>query len=157
MTRSQIRTFLKAGADALSMDFDSGRVSEFASKSDKKFPFAWVEDLKASSDFGGAANLIDDWDVIIHIAKPDAADSLPYQYEAIIDECDNLARKLIWQYNVILYDSTNVTTANQDLYKLLTLSSVNRDPFYKRYGNPVMSGIVLSFTLNSPDKTDVCP
>lgn len=158
MKREAVRTFLKAGADVLNMHFDAGRITEFNKVPDKGFPFAWVEELRAASSFGGSgAMLIDHWSVKIHIAKKDSIDSNHDQYENIVDECDQLARQLIWQYNVILFSSTVISTANQDLYKLVTLSDVNREPFYKKHSNPATTGIILSFNLNTPDKTDVCP
>lgn len=157
MTRYQIRLFLKAGADAVKIYFDAGRLTEFDSLKDKGFPFSWVEELKPKTNFGGSgASLIDDWNVKIRLAKLDKPDSIHTQYEPIVDECDDIARKLIWQYNIVLQTSSNITTANQDLYKLITLSSVSRDPFYK-WGADCLTGVDLSFTLNSPDKTDVCP
>lgn len=157
MKREDIRAFLKAGADAIAIHFDAGRLSEFNKVPDKRYPFAWVETLRASTDFGGSgALLIDNWTVSIHIAKKDFTDSLQDQYELIVDDCDHIARKLIWQYNIILYDSTAISTTNQALYKLITLSDISREPFYKKHAD-CLTGVILSFTLNTPDKTDVCP
>lgn len=158
MTRKEVRLFLKAGADAISIFFESGRITEFNSLRDKKFPFAWLESLKTGSDFGESSSmLIDEWEVNIHVAKIDSMDSSPDEYESIVDECDDIARKLIWQYNLILYGSSAVTTANKDLYKLVTMSGMARDPFIKKHADPVTSGVILSFSLKSPDKTNVCP
>jgi len=157
MKREQVRAFLKAGADALTLNFDSGRITEFNKLADKGFPFEWVESLRAATTLGGSGStLIDDWAVVIHIAKKDRTDSTQDEYEAIIDECDHIARQLIWQYNVILYGSASVSTANQDLYKLITMSEINREPFIKKHAD-CLTGIILSFNLNTPDKTDVCP
>lgn len=153
-----MRAFLKAGADALSLHFDSGRLTEFNKLPDKGFPFGWLESLKTQTNFGGSgSSLIDEWEVKIHIAKADHIDSSHTQYERIIDECDHLARRLIWQYNVTLYGSTLIATADRDIYKTLMLDSVTREPFIKKYANPPCSGVILSFTLNAPDTTDVCP
>lgn len=157
MKREEVRTFLKAGADAIKINFDAGRLTEFNKVADKGFPFSWVAELKAKSDFGGSgSSLIDDWSVHIRIAKKDAVDSIQDDYEQIVDECDHIARQLIWQYNVILYSASNISTANQDLYKLITLSDLDREPFYK-WGADCLTGVDLKFNLNSPDKTDVCP
>lgn len=157
MKREAVRTFLKAGADAVKIHFSAGRLTEFNKVKDKGFPFGWVHDLSTKSDLGGSgATLIDNWSVQIRIAKLDKTDSIEDQYELIINECDHIARQLIWQYNIILYSSSNVTTANQDLYKLITLSDIDRVPFYK-WGADCLTGVDLTFTLNTPDKTDVCP
>ena len=157
MKREEVRAFLKSGADAIQMHFDSGRLTEFNSQRGKGFPFGWVESLNVSTDFGGSgAALIDEWAIKIHIAKLDSTDSTQSQYEAIVDECDQLARKLIWQYNIILQTATQISTTNQDLYKLVTLSGMKRDPFIKKHAD-CLTGVILSFALTSPDKTDVCP
>lgn len=157
MKREDVRAFLKAGADALQLHFDSGRITEFNSMRDKGFPFAWLESLSTQTiTQTSGSTLIDEWAVVIHIAKLDSADSVQDQYEAIVDACDHLARKLIWQYNVILYGSTAITTANQNLYKLVTMDGISREPFIKRHADN-LTGVILSFTLITPDKTDVCP
>ena len=157
MKREDIRTFLKAGTDAIPVYFDSGRLTEFNKLPNKGYPFAWLESLEVDTDFGGSGSmLIDNWKVSLHIAKLDKSDSIQDEYEVIVDACDHIARKLIWQYNLILQSASQITTANQDLYKLVTMSDMRRDPFIKKHAD-VLTGVILSFTLNSPDKTDVCP
>jgi hypothetical protein len=86
----------------------------------------------------------------------DKSDSRQEDYEPIIDACDQIARKLIWQYNQILYGSTGVSTANQTAYKLISLDGVSREPFIKQHAD-CLTGVILSFTLIIPDTTDVCP
>lgn len=157
MKREEIRTFLKAGADAINIFFEAGRLTEFNKVPSKGEPFGWLHELQANTSFGGSgSSLIDDWSVNIRIAKIDRVDSIQDEYENLIDNCDHIARKLIWQYNVILYSATTITTANQDKYKLLTLSDVSRPPFIK-WGADCLTGVDLIFNLNSPDRTDVCP
>jgi hypothetical protein len=157
MKREEVRAFLKAGADAIPTDFDSGRVTEFNSKRNNAYPFSWVESLRTTTAFQiSGSTLIDSWNVVIHIAMLDKADSNQEDYEPIIDACDQIARKLIWQYNRILYISTNTSTANQTAYKLITLDGVSREPFIKKHAD-VLTGVILSFTLIVPDRTDVCP
>lgn len=156
MKREEVRAFLKAGADALKLQFEAGRLTEFNKIADKKMPFEWLETLKAASDFQtSGSTLIDDWSVGIHIALQDKTDSIPSEYELLVDEADYIAQKLIWQYNVKLMDSTATSTANQALYKLITISGIRRDPFYKKHAD-CLTGIELTFNLNVPDKTNVC-
>lgn len=157
MKREEVRAFLKAGADAIPTDFDSGRLTEFNSKRDNAYPFSWVESLRTSTNFQTSGSmLIDNWEVVIHIAMLDKADSLQNDYELIVDACDTIARKLIWQYNQILYGSSNTSTANQTAYKLITMDGVSREPFIKQHAD-CLTGVILSFTLIVPDRTDVCP
>ena len=167
MKREDVRQFLKDGADALDLYFDSGRITEFNSLSDKKFPFAWVESLKTSTEFGGTgATLIDSWSVTIHIAKQDKMDNLQSDYEAIVDECDQIARKLIWQYNYILQSTDSTQSATDTLsdnttlkrfaYSLITMEGIDREPFIKKHADD-LTGVILTFTLNVPDAVNVCP
>ena len=157
MKREDVRAFLKAGADAIPTDFDSGRLTEFNSKRDNSYPFSWVESLRTSTSFQTfGSTLIDNWEVSIHIAMLDKADSRQEDYEPIIDACDQIARKLIWQYNQILYGSSSTSTANQSAYKLITLDGVSHEPFIKQHAD-CLTGVILSFTLIIPDRTDVCP
>jgi hypothetical protein len=156
MKRSEVRTFLKAGADAIPIHFEAGRLTEFNSMKDKGYPFGWLATLKPDSDFGGSGSiLIDDWGIEIHIGKMDRIDSVQDEYEAIVDECDLIAQKLIHQYNLALSGAGNILAANQDIYKLVSLSGFSREPFYKKQADRV-TGVILTFKLNAPDKTNVC-
>ena len=158
MKREAVRNFIKLGADALDIHFDSGRLTEFNSMRGKQEPFAWLESLSTSTELSNGSTLIDEWDVTIHIARFDAMDSNQELYEAIVDSCDHIARQLIWQYNIILgsSDSLDTSTANRDLYRLTTMGSISREAFIKDHAD-CMTGIILAFKLTTPDKTDVCP
>jgi len=166
MKREDIRTFLRDGADAIKCEFDSGRITEFNSKLNKTYPFAWVESLQAVTTFGATGSmLIDTWTVAIHIARLDSADSLQTQYEELIDQCDDLARKLVWQYNNFLYGSSSTVSATATLsdnttlkraaYSKISIGEVQRIPFIKLHAD-CLTGVILSFNLTSPDSTDVC-
>lgn len=161
MKRNEIREFLKQGADAIDIFFGSGKVTDFNSLPDKKYPFAWLESLQSKTEFSkNGSSLIDSWTVKIHIAKQDSIDSDADTYESIIDHCDDFARKLIWQYNIILSGVASTSTISsattKDLYMLLAMSGINKVPFIKQHAD-CLTGVILSFTLVSPDKTDVCP
>ncbi len=160
MKREDVRALLKAGADAIDLQFGYGRLTEFNSLQDKAYPFAWVETLQTKTNFGGSGStLIDEWEIVIHIAKQDRPDWLSDTYEQIVDDCDQLARKLIWQYNFVLgFDSASIidSTTTKNIYKMVSLSGVSREPFVKMHAE-CLTGVILSFTLTSPDATDVCP
>lgn len=156
MTREQVRAFLKAGADALKLQFDAGRLTEFNKVKDKKFPFIWVETLVPDSDFQTSGSmLIDSWSTVIHVALLDKTDSVQDEYEALVDQADYIAQQLIWQYNVNLMNSTVVSTTNQSLYKKIQLSGISRPPFIKKHAD-VLTGVALTFTLTTPNTTNVC-
>lgn len=145
MTRAETRELIYKGIKALGNEikFNSGRLSEF-NKEQKEYPFIWLESLSAGRDIITQGADIDNWEVSLHIAKKDKPDSIPEEYEQIVDECDYIAQRLIGQYKSIL-----------SYAKLVTLSGVGREPFIHKMADDA-SGVILSFTLSSPDKTSVC-
>lgn len=146
MKRSEVRDFIKSGIDAVATNirFNSGRLSEFNSNRSNEYPFVWLESLSSSTEFSVTQMPFDEWNIVLHVANKNAADDKPEQYEAIIDACDEIAQKLVYQYN----QSVNG-------YKLATITGIERSPFVHKHADRT-AGVVLSFTLNSPDKTDVC-
>jgi hypothetical protein len=146
MTRSEVRNFIKRGVDALSMGvgFGSGRLSEFNKERSLLFPYAWLESLEVSPTILDNGLPFDTWSINLHIAKADKQDSGAEEYEAIIDECDVIAQKLIHKYN-------NEVSG----YNLVTIDGYSRIPFIKAHSE-ILTGVLLSFTINSPDTMAVC-
>lgn len=147
MKRSEIRTFLETGVNAInpSMPFGSGRISEWNSSRSNEYPGTWWESIRPTEVELINNNLPQDgWPVRLHIGKKDAADSSAVQYEQIIDDCDYIAQQLIRQYNQVVENSNTVTITN-----------IDREPFVKKNAD-VISGVILSFTLTGPDKTNLC-
>jgi hypothetical protein len=146
MKRNEVRDLIKAAVQAVksSYRFNSGRPSEFNSNRSNEYPYLWLESLSRGTELSENQMPSDDWNCIIHIAKLDKTDSVSEEYEAIVDECDLIAKKVTYQINQVVSG-----------YKLLTLSGINSDPFIKKHAD-CTTGVILSFTLTSPDKTDVC-
>lgn len=146
MKRMEVKAFIKSGVDALtpSVRFNTGRVTEFNSQRSNDYPFIWLESIGNTGDFTTNQMPIDDWAPVIYIAKKDATDSSVEQYEEIIDQCDEIAQRLKYQLNQVV-----------DGYKLVTLSGFTREPFVKKFAD-CLSGVIMSFTINSPDQTNVC-
>ena len=144
MNRQQVRTLVKSAANNLNAEFNSGRVSEFNSEANKKYPYIWLESVKADTRLSPIQLPVDTWKCVIHVVKLDSAGSLPEQYEDIVDECDTIARKLI-------------RLINQEIsgYKLITLSSISREPSIHKLADNT-TGVILSFDLNAPDTEDIC-
>lgn len=147
MTRTEVRAFLKAGVDALTpvLEFGSGLITDFNAKPDKTLPQVWQElgDVDGSNPPTQAP--IDDWNIRLHIAiGHNQLDVSPADYEDYIDICDLVAQKLMHQYNAIVSG-----------YKLVSLTNRSRTPFAKKHAH-VMSGVILAFRINAPDKTDIC-
>jgi len=148
MKRSEVRDFLKAGVDELvpAIEFGSGRLSEFNPVSvNGSFPRVWQLVTPMSSEHEPGSAPLDSWSIELLIAGKDDMGSKAEQYEHIIDDCDEIAQKLVYKYR-------NIVSG----YKGITLTSFNREPFVKKNGAAVMSGVQLSFTIVSQDKTNVC-
>lgn len=149
MNRSQIRAFLQAGVTAVdsNLDFGSGRISEWNSARDNTYPGVWWESIVTdSSDLTNQVLPLDEWPLRLHIGKLDSADSSAEQYEAIIDECHTLAQQLIHQYSQI---------QSNPYYSSVSITGISREPFVKKNSDRV-TGVILSFTLTDPDKTNLC-
>jgi hypothetical protein len=146
MKRGEVRSFLRSGVNALSPapDFGSGRITEFNSLPNKKYPAVWQNVRPVDVDVPNNTSPLDEWDIELIIAQIDRQDSSTEEYEAIIDEADFIAQKLIYQYR-------NVTSG----YKLIAIDSIKREPFVKKYAD-CLTGVMLSFTIRANDKTNVC-
>jgi hypothetical protein len=152
MTRAELRTFLESGVTALNayapysdVTFGSGRITEWNSNRSNEYPGVWWESIV--EDSVTIINQVlpqDDFPILLHIGKLDKADSVPLQYEAIIDDCHVYAQQLIYQYNQIITDSDT-----------LVLSGITRTPFVKKHAD-CLSGVILSFTITAPDTSPQC-
>lgn len=148
MTRTEVRSFVESGVTALNSDgvtleFDNGRITEFNSDRSNEYPFAWLEPLTTTPELINSVPY-DNWNIIIHIAQKDSIDSVQSQYETIVDECDLIAQKLVKKFNDVVSG-----------YKLVQIQNMSREPFYKKNAD-CLSGVILSFTLNVPDTTNLC-
>lgn len=128
----------------MTAEFGSGLVTDFNSIRSHTYPSVWMAlgVVGGTNPSFGAPN--DEWEIELIIAKTDRMDSAPEEYEEIIDLCDEIAQKLMYEYNN--------TVAG---YKLVTLSNRRREPFVKKYAD-CLSGVVLSFTMTIPDQTSIC-
>lgn len=148
MKRSEVREFLRHGVNALLPvpEFGSGLITDFNYISSKQadFPKVWQVITPVSVVEGNSAPT-ESWNIELLICRLDRMDSSPAQYEAIIDECDEMARKLHYKYRNIV-----------DGYKLVTMEGINREPFIKKHA-ACLTGVTLSFTLIAPNtSSDVC-
>ncbi len=146
MNRSEVRAFVKSGVDYLnqSIPFNSGRITEFNSEASKEMPYVWLESLSVSPTVNTYGAPQEDWTITLHVANLDKMDSSASEYEDIIDGCDLIAQELTKVYNDLLTNS-----------KLVTLDSLNRDPFIKKHAD-CLTGVILSFTLQTWDTSSFC-
>lgn len=144
MTRREVKEFLYSGIQTIGLGYGTGRISEFNSDRSQTYPKTWIEPVNVSTTLTQQGLNYDGWSVVLHIGKKDAQDSLPEQYEELVDDCDEYAQQLINAYNQIVSG-----------YKTVTIESVTRVPFVKKNAD-VLTGVILSFTLNAPDTTNLC-
>lgn len=146
MDRSEVRAFIEAGVNELvpAIEFGAGLVTDFNSIRSHEYPAVWQVTSPVSSEHLPSGAPTDNWNIELIVAQIDRMDSSPQEYEHIIDDCDLVAQKLIYQYRNII-----------DGYKLTTMTGVNREPFVKKHADCV-TGVILTFQLISPDKTNVC-
>lgn len=146
MKREEIRALINSAVQATnsSYRFNSGRITEFNSNRSNDYPYIWLEPLSRSTELNAAQMPFDDWNCIIHIANLDEPGSPPETYEPIIDECDLIGKKIIYNLNQVVSQ-----------FNLVTLTGINSEPFIQNHADRT-SGVILTFTLNSPDSTNVC-
>jgi hypothetical protein len=147
MKRSEIRTFLETGVQAInpSMPFGSGRLTEWNSNRSNEYPGIWWESNQTvDTEIVNSVLPSDSWPIILHIGKKDAHDSSTAEYEQIIDDCDYIAQQLIYQYNQVV-----------EGYDGITINGISRPPFIKKHADCV-TGVMLQFSLNAPDTTNLC-
>lgn len=146
MTRAEVRNFIRDGVNLITpaIEFGSGDVPDFNSFRGHSYPSVWCNPISVSGSNPTSGAPQDEWKIELIIGKKDAQDSTPEDYEQLIDDCDEIAQKLTYNYNLIVSG-----------YKLVTLTGREREPFIKKFADCI-SGVYLRFTINSPDQTNLC-
>lgn len=148
MTRASLRSFLRAGVMKISpaMPFHTGRIFEFNSDRNKKYPCVLWESVTPddSTELVNQSLPLDTWQVILHIVQLDIPGSQPEHYEQLIDDCYDIAQKLVHQYSQIM-----------SRYSSVSISGISRAKFVQKYADRG-TGVTLSFTLTDPDNTSLC-
>lgn len=144
MTRAEVIEFVRLGVDGVSppLSFGYGRISEFSPVRD--LPGTWLNLQDVDSAVTQSAPS-DSWRIELLIAKLDKAGSSATEYEELVNECDEIAQHLQYQYRNIV-----------EGYKRTTIERFSRERFVKKYNADLTTGVMLSFTLIAPDKTNVC-
>lgn len=147
MTRKEVRDFIRNGVNSISpvLDFFEGQITDWNSERSNQYPGV-MHILETTDTDIPTSNTppVDKWNIKLIIANKDALDSNPEDYENIVDQCDNIAQKLIYKYRAIISG-----------YKLLTIEGINRKRFVKKYADCI-TGIELTFALHNQDQTNVC-
>lgn len=134
MTRKEAKEFIQSGAEFYQIPFDTGRISEFNSNRSNTYPYVWLETMSATTSILNSIPT-DTYAVRLHILSKDWIDSSNSEYESLIDEADQVARKMIKRYNDILNN-----------YNLITISNISRTPFIKKHAD-CLTGVLLTFNL----------
>lgn len=145
MKRSEVRTFIRDGVNSITpvLDYWEGDIQDFNAQRSNEYPGVLLILDEDTTTLTQSAPQ-DQFSIKLIIANIDRLDSNPEVYEAIVDSCHEIAQKLIYKYRNII-----------EGYKLVTLESIQRKRFVKLHAD-CLTGIELSFTINAPDKTDVC-
>lgn len=146
MTRAQVSTFLNDGVKLLGNEFGFGigRITEFNSDQRREMPYVWVEEIQDAPEFVNVSMPFNNWQCTIHIAYKDQPDSIETQYEELVNKADFIGQKLQKYYNDIVNGS-----------KLVTMTGLSRRPRRKKHAQ-CLTGVILTFTLNMPDSTNLC-
>lgn len=134
MTRAEAKEFIQSGPELYQIPFDTGRISEFNSNRSNTYPYVWLETMSATTSLLNSIPT-DTYVVKLHILSKDSIDSSNSDYESLIDEADQVARRLIKRYNDILNE-----------YTLVTISNISRVPFIKKHAD-CLTGVLLTFNL----------
>lgn len=138
MTRAEVKEFIQSGAELLQIPFDTGRISEFNSNRTNTYPFVFLETVSSQTTLTNSLPT-DTYAIKIHVLSKDWIDSSNADYEALIDQADIVAQRLIKRYNDILSN-----------YNLVTINSISRVPFIKKHAD-CLTGVLLSFNLLTQD------
>lgn len=146
MTRAEISQAIDAAVALLqpATRYGRGRLSEFNSIRNEQYPAVWQETLPntpyATTEFTANQSPLDTAPIRVWVAQWDKRDSLPSQYEKIIDCADLVALKLIY----LLKSSI---TGN--------VVSSQRSAFVKMNAD-CLTGVLLEFNILSDDVTVNC-
>lgn len=151
MKRSEIRTFVQTGANAITpaVTFGTGTYTFFNSNRDWSYAnglvfHETVTSMEVDTETFAAQAPTDGWNVKLWIAFLTKMDAIPDDYEPLIDQADYIAQRLMYKYNQVVSG-----------YKRVTITDVKRVPFVKKNAD-VLCGVTLSFKINAPDQTNVC-
>ena len=146
MTRSELREFLASGVNALTPPpvFASGLYTFFNSNRDWEYPIVFQETAPVGTEYLQTGAPVDSWEVVLWVAKLTKVDAVPDDYEPLIDDCDLIAQKLIYQYRVKIAG-----------YKNASITSAQREPFVKKNAD-CLAGVTIRFTVVSSNTENLC-
>lgn len=149
MTRKETDDFIDSAVKLLApkTTFGRGRVSEWNSRRDHVYPKVWRvtnDEDEVATEFSPQMTPIDSRSIELRIAFKDAHDSVEDQYENLVDLADRHAQRLLYALNQVV---TSVPTA--------LITGISRRAFIKKNADDV-TGVILSFTIQSADLTSNC-
>lgn len=147
MKRSDLRSFIEDGVNSINptLGFGSGAIDFFNSNRSWKYPMVFHASLTETDTVLGKSAPSDSMKISLRVAQNGRLDMVPSEYEPMIDECDDIARKLIYKYR-------NVVAG----FKKTDIENILRQPFIKKFADCLV-GVELTFTLNSFEQDDdVC-
>jgi len=144
-----IRLLIKDTAKGLGDDieFEYGRTSDFnITASSKRYPFINLDPLSAIPEYtvNGVSNYMKRWLCSMAFYGKDQADSVPDEYEKILDDSDALVDKFLNNLNTYSLQADTII-----------ISNVNQQAFIKTTA-AILTGFVLTFQIQQTDQFDYC-
>lgn len=156
MSHRSVVQLLKDTAEMLEdrMQFGYGRTSDFNVKRDKQYPFIWLDPLNASPTYSvnSTENYIKSWSVRMLFYQLDSEDSVPKEYQTILDEMDIYVDKYINLLNQVYLKANERARVIPDP---IVITGITQDQFVKATAD-ILTGWIVTFTLTVPDQFDYC-
>lgn len=149
MSHKGIRLLIKDTAESLGDDieFMYARTSDFdQAASSKRYPFINLDPLSAIPEYtiNGVSNYMKRWLCSMAFYGKDQADSVPEQYEKILDDTDALVDNFLNKLNFYSLQSDSII-----------ISNVNQQPFVKATA-AILTGFILTFQVQQSDQFNYC-
>lgn len=129
------------------IEFMYARTSDFnLAASEKRYPFVNLDTLAAIPEYtvNGVQNYMKRWICSMAFYGKDQAESVPEQYEKILDDSDDLVDKFLNKLNFYSLKSDEIV-----------ISNVNQQPFVKAT-SAILTGFILTFQIQQTDQFNYC-
>lgn len=148
MSHNSVVALIKDTVSRLGEDieFGHGRTTDFNIKGHKADTIVWLDPLNAQPTYtvNGASNYQKTWNVNLIFYQVDKPDSVPNEYNKILDTTDNLVDRFINDINFFINDSD-----------FILLTGINQQSFVKVTAH-ILTGWIVTFNLVVADSFDYC-
>lgn len=151
MSHKGARTLIEDVSKQLGDDiqFTYARTSDFNNLRDKRYPFIALDPLSAVPVFAvdNVRNYVKRWSVQMAFYQLDSESSDQTQYAQILDEMDEYVDNFINRLNLYAFERPETDE--------VLIINMSQTPFIKATAD-ILTGYVLTFTLELPDTFNYC-